>query len=101
MALLDGGKVVGLTLKHELPNYGTFDEKRVFAAGPLPGPLNVRGVRIGVPICEDMWFPHVAERSEERRVGKECVSPCRYRWSPYHSKKNSLHNRVPQNYNNN
>jgi NAD+ synthase len=61
MALLDGGKVAGVTLKHELPNYGTFDEKRVFAAGPLPGPLNIRGVRIGVPICEDMWFPHVTE----------------------------------------
>ncbi len=61
MALLDAGKVAAVTLKHELPNYGTFDEKRVFAAGPLPGPLNIRGVRIGVPICEDMWFPHVTE----------------------------------------
>src|SRR3546814_16289697 len=30
--------------------------------------------------------PH-ADRSEERRVGKECVSPCRSRWSPYHEKK--------------
>src|SRR3546814_2173574 len=61
MALLDGGKVAGVTLKHELPNYGTFDEKRVFAPGPLPGPLNIRGVRIGIPICEDMWFPHVTQ----------------------------------------
>ena len=61
VVLLDGGKVAGVTLKHELPNYGTFDEKRVFAPGPLPGPMNVRGVRIGVPICEDMWFPHVTE----------------------------------------
>ena len=61
MALLDGGKVVARTLKHELPNYGVFDEKRVFAAGPLPGPITVRGVRIGVPICEDMWLPDVCE----------------------------------------
>src|SRR3546814_15800716 len=30
---------------------------------------------------------HLSRRSEERRVGKECVSPCRSRWSPYHSKK--------------
>jgi NAD+ synthase len=60
MALLDGGRIT-ITKKHELPNYGTFDEKRVFAAGPLPGPLNVRGVRIGVPICEDIWFPDVVE----------------------------------------
>lgn len=61
MALLDGGEIAALTLKHDLPNYGTFDEKRVFAAGPLPGPISVRGVRIGVPICEDIWTPDVCE----------------------------------------
>src|SRR5215472_6538329 len=54
-ALLDGGRVAGLRFKVDLPNYGVFDEKRVFAPGPLPGPMNVRGVRIGVPICEDIW----------------------------------------------
>lgn len=61
VALLDGGKVAATFLKHELPNYGVFDEKRVFASGPLPGPVNFRGVRIGVPICEDMWLPTVCE----------------------------------------
>src|ERR1700742_2069422 len=61
MLLLDGGKVAGRTFKHDLPNYGVFDEKRVFAAGPLPGPLNVRGVRIGVPVCEDIWTQDVTE----------------------------------------
>src|SRR3954449_12979960 len=55
MLLADGGKVVGRTLKRELPNYGTFDEKRVFTPGPLPEPLEFRGVKIGVPICEDIW----------------------------------------------
>ncbi|HWF63026.1 MAG TPA: NAD+ synthase [Rhizomicrobium sp.] len=59
--LLDGGKVAGKSFKHELPNYGVFDEKRVFAPGPLPGPLNVRGVRLGVPICEDIWIPDACE----------------------------------------
>jgi predicted amidohydrolase len=39
VALLEGGKVAGLTFKHDLPNYGVFDEKRVFAAGPLPSPM--------------------------------------------------------------
>jgi len=53
--LADGGRVIGRTLKHELPNYGTFDEKRVFASGPLPEPLEYKGVKIGVPICEDIW----------------------------------------------
>jgi NAD+ synthase len=61
MALLDGGRVAAWTRKHELPNYGVFDEKRVFAAGPLPGPVAFRGVRLGIPICEDIWFPDVCE----------------------------------------
>ena len=59
--LLDAGKIAGITRKHDLPNYGTFDEKRVFAPGPLPGPLAFRGLRLGVPICEDMWSPDVTE----------------------------------------
>jgi len=60
MALLDGGRV-SITRKHDLPNYGTFDEKRVFASGPLPGPLAFRGVRLGVPVCEDIWTAEVGE----------------------------------------
>ncbi|MEO6226111.1 MAG: NAD+ synthase [Sphingomicrobium sp.] len=57
--LADGGRVLGRTFKHELPNYGTFDEKRVFAAGPLPEPLVLKSVKIGVPICEDIWLESV------------------------------------------
>jgi NAD+ synthase len=60
-ALLDGGRIAGVTFKVDLPNYGVFDEKRVFVPGPLPGPFNVRGVRIGVPVCEDIWAPDVVE----------------------------------------
>src|SRR5262249_13284968 len=56
-ALLDGGRVASLRFKVDLPNYGVFDEKRVFSPGPLPGPMNIRGARIGVPICEDVWGP--------------------------------------------
>lgn len=59
--LLDGGEIVAVRHKHELPNYGVFDEKRHFAIGPLPGPMVFRGVRLGVMICEDMWMPDVAE----------------------------------------
>jgi len=58
---LDGGKIAAKTFKVDLPNYGVFDEKRVFAPGPMPGPFNIRGVRIGVPICEDIWTPDVVE----------------------------------------
>ena len=58
--LLDGGKIAATRFKHDLPNYGVFDEKRVFAAGPLPGPVPFRGVRLGVMVCEDMWSPVAA-----------------------------------------
>ncbi len=65
VALLDDGRVAARTFKHDLPNYGVFDEKRVFTPGPLTGPLSVRGVRLGVPICEDIWTPEVVERLAE------------------------------------
>src|SRR5213592_2636967 len=53
--LLDRGAIAAVRLKVNLPNYGVFDERRVFAPGPLPGPVNFRGVRLGIPICEDIW----------------------------------------------
>jgi NAD+ synthase len=69
VALLDAGRIEAVRFKHELPNYGTFDEIRIFTAGPLPEPVPFRGVRLGVPICEDGWLPtvcaHLAERGAE------------------------------------
>jgi NAD+ synthase len=65
MVLAEDGKLVGRTLKHELPNYGTFDEKRVFASGPLPEPIDWRGVKLGVPICEDIWQDRVCAHLAE------------------------------------
>ncbi len=59
LALLDGGREAAFTRKHELPNYGTFDEKRVFISGPLPDPIDFRGARLGLPLCEDIWLPTV------------------------------------------
>ena len=61
VALLDNGGVEGVRFKVDLPNYGVFDEKRVFTAGPLPGPINCRGVRLGLPVCEDIWGSEVVE----------------------------------------
>jgi NAD+ synthase len=67
--LADGGRILGRTLKRELPNYGTFDEKRIFTPGPVPEPLEFRGVKIGVPICEDIWLDlvcaHLADAGAE------------------------------------
>jgi NAD+ synthase len=73
MLLLDGGRIAGITKKHDLPNYGVFDEKRVFAAGPLPGPFSVRGVRLGVPVCEDIWGGDVCECLAETGAEILCV----------------------------
>jgi NAD+ synthase len=60
-ALLDNGRVEAVRFKVDLPNYGVFDEKRVFTAGPMPGPIVFKGVRIGMPICEDIWGPDPVE----------------------------------------
>ena len=65
VALLEGGKVVATRFKHELPNYGTFDEKRLFMPGPLPEPVLFRGCMLGLPICEDIWQPEVCRHLAE------------------------------------
>ena len=70
VALVADG-TIELRAKHELPNYGVFDEKRVFAPGPLPAPIPFRGTAIGLPICEDIWFPRVTEHL--RRAGAELL----------------------------
>ncbi|MBU8539547.1 NAD+ synthase [Falsiroseomonas tokyonensis] len=59
--VLEGGRILARRAKHELPNYGVFDDKRVFISGPAPGPVAFRGVRLGLMICEDWWFPSVSE----------------------------------------
>ena len=61
VVLIEKGEVAAVRYKVDLPNYGVFDEKRVFATGPLPGPIAFRGVKIGVPICEDIWTDEVSE----------------------------------------
>lgn len=55
IAVIDNGEIIAIRDKVDLPNYGEFDEKRVFDAGEMPGPVNFRGVRLGIPICEDIW----------------------------------------------
>src|SRR6266851_6979175 len=47
-ALLDEGCIAAIRFKANLPNYGVFDEKRLFARGPAAGPVTVRGIRVGV-----------------------------------------------------
>jgi NAD+ synthase len=68
--LLDEGRIAARRFKANLPNYGVFDEKRLFARGPASGPVTVRGVQVGFPICEDIWL----EESEEYENVVECLA---------------------------
>ncbi|MEP2641289.1 NAD+ synthase [Roseobacter sp.] len=63
--ILKGGQIVSQQLKHHLPNETVFDEVRIFDAGPLGGPYDVGGVRVGSPVCEDAWHEDVAETLAE------------------------------------
>jgi NAD+ synthase len=65
VAYLDEGQIKDVRFKADLPNYGVFDEKRVFAAAAPQSPINMRGVLVGVPICEDAWSPDAVETMEE------------------------------------
>ncbi len=67
--LLDGGKIAARIFKHDLPNYGPFAEKRVFAAGPLPEPVDFRGTRLGIMVCEDMWTADAAAHLKKQGAG--------------------------------
>ncbi|NHF72115.1 NAD+ synthase [Paracoccus xiamenensis] len=81
-----GGKIIARVLKHDLPHKQLFDEMRLFDEGPISGPYSINGVRIGSPICEDAWWPEVAETLEES--GAEIlIVP---NGSPYHRNKLDL-----------
>ncbi len=59
------GTITDIRFKHHLPNYGVFDEARVFTKGPLPQPIDFNGISIGLPICEDLWQDTVAAHLED------------------------------------
>ena len=90
VVLAEAGKVIARTLKRELPNYGTFDEKRIFAPGPLPEPILFRGVKLGVAVCEDIWLDvvcsHLAARGAELLLVPN--------GSPYETDKDDLRQRM-------
>ena len=78
--VLQGGKIVATILKHELPNDGVFDEKRVFVPADVAGPVRIGPLRIGMPICEDAWHADVCETLME--TGAEILLVPN--GSPYH-----------------
>jgi NAD+ synthase len=69
VAYLNQGRIEAVRLKYNLPNYGVFDEKRIFAPGPLPEPIEVRGVSIGVPVCEDIWSKEACQALAKAGAG--------------------------------
>ena len=63
--ILQDGRIAACVLKHDLPNDGVFDEKRIFASAPPQGPYRIGPLRIGSPICEDAWHSEVCETLAE------------------------------------
>ncbi len=84
--ILQDGIIAATILKHNLPNDGVFDEKRIFASAPLQGPYRVGPLRIGSPICEDAWHPEVAETLAETGAQILLVP----NGSPYHRGKPTI-----------
>ncbi|WP_299907079.1 NAD+ synthase [uncultured Paracoccus sp.] len=80
------GKLVARVLKHHLPYKQLFDELRLFDSGPVSGPYRIGPIRIGSPICEDSWYPDVAETLAE--TGAEILLVPN--GSPYHRNKLDL-----------
>ena len=91
IALLDAGELKTWRMKVDLPNYGVFDEKRVFDIGPMPGPVNFRGVRIGVPICEDIWGDHGVCETLAESGAEFLLVP---NGSPYYSEKMDVRHQI-------
>ncbi|AUH32890.1 NAD+ synthase [Paracoccus tegillarcae] len=80
------GKLVARVLKHHLPHKQLFDELRLFDSGPVSGPYRIGPIRVGSPICEDSWYPDVAETLAE--TGAEILLVPN--GSPYHRNKLDL-----------
>lgn len=61
VVVAENGQIIATRFKRELPNSDVFYEKRYFNAGPLAEPVTIKGVPVGIPICEDIWHPWVCE----------------------------------------
>ena len=79
-AVLRGGRIEAFYFKQKLPNYSVFDEKRYFDAGNRPCVFLVEGRKIGLTICEDLWFPEPA--AQAKAAGAELLVSINA--SPYH-----------------
>lgn len=93
----ENGDIGAVRLKRELPNTDVFYEKRYFTAGPLAEPVQIKGVSIGIPICEDIWHQSVCEHLAMR--GAEmllCPNGSPYWWNKQHVRKNLVRARTAE-----
>ena len=65
-AVIDKGQLIGFSKKVNLPNYSVFDEKRVFSKNNTPEIFNFRGIKLGIPICEDIWMDNVCKELKDK-----------------------------------
>ncbi len=68
-AVISDGKIIARYYKQHLPNYSVFDEKRYFNPGNSASLVNIKGVPVGITICEDIWMPHPAEEYAQQGAG--------------------------------
>ena len=90
VAVLRDGRVEAVYRKRELPNYTVFDEQRYFEPVTAPCVVEIAGVRVGVVICEDIWFPPSARAA--RDAGAELIVVPN--GSPYHTRQQALRRKV-------
>ena len=81
--VLHDGEILANYRKQHLPNYAVFDEKRYFTAGEAAVVVDIKGVRMALSICEDIWTP--ASAAQARAAGAEFI--CNINASPYHLRK--------------
>jgi NAD+ synthase (glutamine-hydrolysing) len=86
MAVIRDGRVEQVYRKQCLPNYTVFDEQRYFAPGNAPCVFVVDGVRFGLVVCEDVWFPAPAARAQNAGAQVLLVA----NGSPYHTRQQAL-----------
>jgi NAD+ synthetase len=89
-AVIRDGRVVAVARKHDLPNYEVFDEKRYFTAWNEPCILEIKGVRFGLTICEDVWWPEAPAMA--KAAGAEVILSINA--SPYHKRKQPTRHKV-------
>ena len=89
-SLIDGGKINATCRKTKLPNYQVFDEQRYFDCGAGSTVVDIKGVRVGIAICEDIWHPGVAEAA--RKAGAELLLSLNA--SPLHLNKQGMRHEV-------